>query len=70
MSLSACTTATKIHSGMQEGRMAGLLQERTGRAAHANAALAACPRRQPDQAERCHAQAPAGGTPPVRTPLA
>ncbi|OYD81716.1 hypothetical protein CHT98_24820 (plasmid) [Azospirillum brasilense] len=49
MLLSTCTTETMIHSGMQEGCMAGLLL-RVG--VHTNAALAVCPRRQPGHAGR------------------
>ncbi|KAA0679100.1 hypothetical protein DS837_26395 [Azospirillum brasilense] len=61
MLLSACTTDTMIHPGMQEGRMAGLLRELTGRATRMNAALAVCPRRQPDHADRAmHRRRPAG----------
>ncbi|KAA0677272.1 hypothetical protein DS843_24285 [Roseomonas genomospecies 6] len=52
MRLSGSTTITMIHPGMQEGRMAGLLQKLTGCAAHANAALAVCPWRWPDHAGR------------------
>ncbi|PNQ96646.1 hypothetical protein C1S70_22285 (plasmid) [Azospirillum argentinense] len=69
MHLSTCTTDTMMHSGMQEGRMTGLLRELTGRVARTNAALAVYLRRQPDHADRCHAQAPDGWARPARTPL-